>query len=228
MGRGTQRTPNSLQSYQGGKGRGPHPFAFLKGSGLGTHCRLSILLASLEPMPGISPPSSGNCSAISSLVPDASPTQCPPVDRSPAAPGQAQLGMLLQTQLNPLTPTSACSASWPPGSLFLGCSPRLRAGLQPKTQSYKSLWVPCCGSWGTLKPSTEGDSSPEPLHRKRVDIGFAHLCPVHTCCLLSRGTPVSLRLTYWVADTVLTQDLGLRLSLLWGFMPFSECPLGVG
>lgn len=34
-------------------------------------------------------------------------------------------------------------------------------------------------------------------------------------------------LTYWVADIVLTQDLGLRLSLLWSVMSFSERPLGV-
>lgn len=166
LGRGTQRTSNSLQSYQGGWGRGPHPFAFLKGSGLGAHCPLSILLAFLEPKPGISPPSSGNGSAISSLAPDASPTQCPPVDRSSAAPVQAQFqlppGMLLQTQQNPLPPLLLVQ---PLGLLRGFCVwTRLRAGLQPKTCSYKSLWIPCCGAWG--EAGAVRKASPGTLHRR--------------------------------------------------------------
>lgn len=40
----------------------------------------------------------------------------------------------------------------------------------------------------------------------------------------SKSTEVDLR----GPDTVFTQRLAWRLSLLWSFMPFSECPLGVG
>lgn len=90
LGRGDAKNTKLTPVLPGKGGRGPHPFAFLKGSGLRAHCRLSFHLASLEPKPGISPSSSGDCSAISSLAPAASPTQCPPVDRSPSAPVQAQ------------------------------------------------------------------------------------------------------------------------------------------